>query len=61
MQRGPAELAAAIREGRRSRLDEDFAVHVTEVTEMLQYPERFDRPARVQSRFAPIEPMDWAR
>lgn len=59
--RGPAELASAIREGRRSRLDEDFAVHVTEVTEMLQYPERFERPARVQSRFAPIEPMDWAR
>jgi predicted dehydrogenase len=59
--RGPAELAAAIREDRPSRLDEDFAVHVTELTEMLQHPERFDRPALVQSRFAPIEPMDWAR
>jgi len=59
--RGPAELAAAIREGRPSRLDEDFAVHVTELTEMLQYPGRFDRPALVQSRFAPIQPMDWAR
>jgi len=59
--RGPAELATAIRDGRPSRLDEDFAVHITEVTEMLQYPERFDRPARVQSRFAPIEPMEWAR
>lgn len=59
--RGPAELAEAIAAGRPSRLDEDFAVHVTEVTEMLQHPERFDRPARVQSRFAPIEPMEWAR
>ena len=59
--RGPAELAAAIRQGRPSRLDDDFAVHVTELTEMLQHPERFDRPALVQSRFAPIEPMDWAR
>jgi len=59
--RGPAELAAAIREGRPSRLDEDFAVHVTELTEMLQYPGRFDCPALVQSRFAPIQPMDWAR
>ncbi|WP_018181870.1 Gfo/Idh/MocA family protein [Kaistia granuli] len=59
--RGPAELATAIRDNRPSRLDEDFAVHVTEVTEMLQYPERFERPARVQSRFAPIEPMEWAR
>ncbi|WEK51516.1 MAG: Gfo/Idh/MocA family oxidoreductase [Candidatus Kaistia colombiensis] len=59
--RGPAELAEAIRDGRPSRLDADFAVHITELTEILQYPERFDRPARVQSRFAPIEPMDWAR
>jgi hypothetical protein len=59
--RGVAELAAAIREGRSSRLDEDFAVHVTEVTEMLQYPERFERPATVRSSFAPIAPMDWAR
>jgi len=59
--RGVAELAAAIREGRRCRLDEDFAVHVTEVTEMLQYPERFERPATVRSSFAAIAPMDWAR
>ena len=59
--RGVAELAASIRENRRSRLDEDFAVHVTEVTEVLQYPERFARPYDVQSTFAPIEPMDWAR
>lgn len=58
--RGVAELAEAVRLGRRSRLDEDFAVHVTEVTEMLQYPERFERPATVRSTFAPIAPMDWA-
>lgn len=59
--RGPAELAEAIRTGRKCRLDEDFAVHVTEVTEMLQHPDRFERPAVVRSSFAPIEPMDWAR
>ncbi len=59
--RGVAELAQAIRDDRPCRLDEDFAVHVTEVTEMLQYPERFDRPAAVRSSFSPIEPMDWAR
>ena len=59
--RGIAELAAAIRDNRRSRLDEDFAVHITEVTEVLQYPERFERPHVVRSAFAPIEPMDWAR
>lgn len=58
--RGVEELANAVREGRRCRLDEDFAVHVTEVTEMLQYPERFARPATVTSSFEPIAPMDWA-
>lgn len=59
--RGVRELADALRESRPSRLDADFAVHVTEVTEMLQYPERFPTPAPVQSRFAPIDPMPWAR
>lgn len=58
--RGVRELADAIREDRPCRLDADFAVHVTEVTEILQYPERFEQPALVQSRFNPIRPMDWA-
>ena len=59
--RGVAELAAAVRDKRPSRLDEDFAVHITEVTEVLQYPERFARPHPVQSSFAAIAPMDWAQ
>lgn len=59
--RGVAELATAIREGRPSRLDADFAVHITEVTEILQYPERFAPRPRLRSSFGAIEPMDWAR
>lgn len=58
--RGVRELADAISEERACRLDADFAVHITEVTEILQYPERFKRPALVHSRFDPIRPMDWA-
>lgn len=58
--RGVAELARAVRGGGRCRLDEDFAVHITEVTEKLQHPERSGLPAPVQSTFAPIEPMEWA-
>ncbi len=58
--RGVAELADAVRMGRRCRLDADFAHHVTEVTERLQYPERFAGEASVKSSFAPIAPMDWA-
>lgn len=59
--RGVVELADAIRNDRPCRLDENFAVHITEVTEILQYPERFSRPAPIKSKFAPIEPMEWAR
>lgn len=59
--RGVAELAEAIGANRPARLDAEFAVHIAEVTEMLQHPERFARPAPVESRFAPIAPMDWAK
>jgi len=59
--RGVAELAGALRENRPSRLDADFAVHIAEVTEILQHPDRCARPAPVQSSFQPIAPMDWAR
>ncbi|KIZ42336.1 MULTISPECIES: Gfo/Idh/MocA family oxidoreductase [Rhodopseudomonas] len=58
--RGVEELAEVVTSGRDSRLDEDFAVHITEVTEMLQYPGRFASPAIVQSTFSPIAKMDWA-
>ena len=58
--RGVAELAEAVNTGRACRLDEDFGVHITEVTEILQHPERFSRPAKVGSTFAPIAPMEWA-
>lgn len=58
--RGVAELASAIRQNRPHLLDADFAVHIAEVTEMLQFPERFARPAEVRSTFAPLAPMGWA-
>jgi predicted dehydrogenase len=58
--RGVADLAEAIRADRPARLDADFAVHIAEVTEMLQHPERFPRSAPVESSFAPIKPADWA-
>lgn len=59
--RGVAELASAIRADRSSRLDADFAVHIAEVTEILQHPDRNERPAVVQSSFTPFAPMDWAQ
>lgn len=58
--RGVAELAQAIRDERPCRLDADFAVHVAEVTERLQHPERFPAGGAVANGFAPISPMSWA-
>jgi predicted dehydrogenase len=57
--RGPSELAAAIQSGRRSRLPSDFGVHLVEIVERLQHPERFADTALTTS-FAPVEPMPWA-
>ncbi len=57
--RGPSELAQAIRESRPCRLSPELGLHMIEVIETLQYPERFDRPREIASRFAPIEPLPW--
>ena len=57
--RGPSEMADAITSNRRPRLAADFAVHIVEIVERLQYPERFSDRC-VNTVFAPIEPMPWA-
>lgn len=58
--RGVADLAAAISEDRPPKLDASLAVHVTEVTEMLQHPNRFASPAAVTSSIGPIAPESWS-
>ncbi|WP_333834490.1 Gfo/Idh/MocA family protein [Rubrimonas sp.] len=57
--RGVRELADAIREDRPCRLSPELAVHVSEVTEAAQHPERFALPHAVRSSAPPIEPMPW--
>lgn len=57
--RGPAELAAAIREGRPCRLPPELGLHMTELIETLQFPERFDNPRTITSTFPPIQPLPW--
>ena len=57
--RGPAEMAAAIREQRPSRLSAQLALHITELIEALQYPERFGGRKRIESTFDPIQPLLW--
>ena len=55
--RGPAELAAAIREKRPCRLSARLGWHVTELVESLQYPERFGYRRELASTFDSIEPF----
>ncbi|WP_372620134.1 Gfo/Idh/MocA family protein [Falsiroseomonas sp.] len=57
--RGPAELAEAIREGRPCRLSAELGVHITELVETLQYPERFGPVRTIGSTFPPIAPLTW--
>lgn len=57
--RGPAEMAEAIREGRPCRLPPELGLHMTELIETLQYPERFESPRTINSSFYPIQPLPW--
>lgn len=58
---GIAELAAALKEGRPSRLSSSYCLHTTEV--VLAIHNAFDTasPYTVTTSFDPIDPMPWAR
>jgi predicted dehydrogenase len=55
--RGPAELAAAINERRESRLSAELGVHIVELIEALQYPERFGGKHDMVSKFGLLQPV----
>lgn len=57
--RGPAEMAEAILQRRPCRLSGALGVHITELVEALQYPERFGGTRNIESEFDPIEPLPW--
>ncbi|MBV8610393.1 MAG: hypothetical protein JO034_23405 [Singulisphaera sp.] len=57
--RGPSELVDSIREGRPCRLSPELGLHIVELIETLQYPERFERTRPITSTFEPIEPLPW--
>jgi predicted dehydrogenase len=58
--RGPAEMADAIRERRPCRLSADFGVHIVEMVEALQHPERFGGRKQMATTFTPMSPVSWA-
>ena len=54
---GPAEMLAALKESRPSRLTTDFALHLTEVTLAIQ---RGGGMQVIETKCPAMEPMPWA-
>lgn len=57
---GPAEMLDAIKAGRPSKLDSDFALHLTEVTLAIQNAGRTTGPQAMTTCFKRTAPMRWA-
>jgi predicted dehydrogenase len=58
--RGPAELAEAIHQKRPCRLSSKLGLHIVELVEALQYPQRFGGKRAIESVFDPIQPLPWS-
>jgi predicted dehydrogenase len=58
---GPAELAAAVEEGRPCRLSARFCLHITELTLAIHNAMETGAHTKLSSSFDPIEPMPWAQ
>jgi hypothetical protein len=56
--RGPQDLAQAIRTGRSCRLGSELGVHIVELVEALQHPERRINRPFLTTLFTPIIPID---
>jgi predicted dehydrogenase len=55
--RGPVELAEAVRENRPCRLSAELGVHIVELVEALQHPERSGGARDILSSFPAIAPL----
>jgi predicted dehydrogenase len=55
--RGPAEMVDAIRGKRPTRMSAELGLHITELVEALQYPERSGCKRKIESSFAAIQPL----
>ncbi len=59
--RGVAEMAAAIREKRPSRLSAQFSLHVNEIALAIHYAREHGSTYQMTTTFDPIEPTSWAQ
>lgn len=55
--RGVQDMVDALRSGQPHRLSAELGLHIVEIIEALEYPERFNFRRTITSRFAPIEPL----
>jgi predicted dehydrogenase len=53
---GVSEMIQSLREGRTCRLSPQLGLHMIELVETLQYPERFEARRTITSSFDPIPP-----
>jgi len=59
--RGPAELAAAVREHRACSLSPRFSLHVNEIALAIHWARERGATYRLRTSFDAIEPMPWSR
>ena len=57
--RGPSEMAEAIEQRRPCRLSSRLALHITEIVECFQYPDRYGGKRKLESTFEAIKPLPW--
>lgn len=58
--RGPAEMAASLREQRACRLSPEFSLHVNEMALAIHGARTNGATVQMTTRFDPMEPMPWA-
>ncbi len=59
--KGVAELAEAISQKRRCRLDMDHALHIMEIIDAVNTDRSFSGPQKIRTSFEPVQPVDWIR
>ena len=59
--RGPAELAASVREKRPCRLSPRFSLHVNEIALAIHWAREQGATYRLTTTFDPMEPMPWSK
>ena len=55
--RGLADMVDAIKQNRSPRLSAELGLHIVELIEVLQYPEKFDGKREIASTFEAIKPL----